>query len=164
MPNQEAKPRNCLEFAKLWHQNSTRVARQRGRLRPIIPNSEGGLLMSEKLKSFGTNILIVVFLLALGPGLFYYGASTLVSGPDSEVRCGGRIMHDGDVCRETRRGSPVGTKSYRAKRDEQNSFMNRVGWPVVALIFSSFVLLGSLFILRGIIKARRRGPGAPAGP
>jgi hypothetical protein len=121
--------------------------------------------MNEKLKALGMNIVMVVLFLALGPGLFYYGTSTLVSGPGTEVTCGGKVMHEGDVCRETRHGSSVGTQSYREKRDEQNGFMSRFGWPIIALIISAVVLLGGFMILwAAVIKKRQGGPSAPAGP
>lgn len=120
--------------------------------------------MNEKLKSLGMNVFIIVLFLALGPGLLYYGASTLVSGPSSEVRCAGEVMHDGQVCQQTRHGSKVGAKSYTEQRDEQNSFMNRIGWPIIALIVSSVVLFVGFIVLRAMIKTRRAGPSAPAGP
>ncbi len=118
--------------------------------------------MNDKLKSLAMKVFMVVLFLALGPGLFFYGAHTLIAGPGSEVRCGGEVMHDGQVCRETSHGSTVG-RSYTEQRDEQNSFMNRFGYPIVALILGSVVLLvgGRVFWLSA---QRRRGrPGAPAG-
>jgi hypothetical protein len=121
--------------------------------------------MVDKLKSLATNLLIVAIVVALGPGMLAGGVYQLVTGPSNEVKCNGEVMHDGDVCRETRNGSPVGAKSYSEQRDEQNSFMNRIGWPLIEVIFGSLVTLvvGFLFV-RAVQGNRRRGPSAPAGP
>lgn len=120
--------------------------------------------MNDKLKELGLNIFMVVLFLVLGPGLFYYGASTLVSGASIQVTCGGKVMHEGDVCRERSHGRSVGARSYREQRDDQNGFMNRIGWPVVGLIVGSAVLFFGFFVLWAKIKGRRGGPSAPAGP
>lgn len=121
--------------------------------------------MNEKLKSLAFNLLLVVIFVALGPGMLVGGLYQLVAGPGNEVKCSGEVMHEGDVCRETRNGSPVGAKSYSEQRDEQNSFMSRVGWPVIEVIFGSLVTLGVGFLfVRSARSKRRRGPSAPAGP
>ncbi len=118
--------------------------------------------MNDKLKSLAMKVFLVVLFLALGPGLFFYGAHTLIAGPGSEVRCGSEVMHDGQVCRETSHGSTVG-RSYTEQRDEQNSFMNRFGYPVIALIVGSVVLVSAGLILWAAAQKRRGHPGSPAG-
>lgn len=118
--------------------------------------------MNEKVKSLAVNLLLVVIFVALGPGMLVGGVYQLVAGPGNEVKCNGELMHKNDVCRETSNGSPMGAKSYSEQRDEQNSFMNRIGWPVIEVIIGFLVILAVGFFF--VLARRRRRPSAPAGP
>jgi hypothetical protein len=119
--------------------------------------------MKDKLSSLLGILIIAGIFFGLGPGCAYYGIHKLVAGPDKQVTCGGQVMHDGDICRETRNGSQVGENSYTEQRGAQNSTMNRIVMPIISAVIGVGVSLIGLFVLWQLVTKRGR-PQAPGGP
>jgi hypothetical protein len=120
--------------------------------------------MKDKLSTLAGMVILVALFLWFGPGCTYYGVHKLVAGPDKEVTCGSAVMHEGDVCRETRNGSPAGATSYSEQQKEQTSFWNRIMMPVLSTVIGGAITLVGLFVVWTILSSRRRRPQAPAGP
>ena len=66
------------------------------------------------------------------------GVIALVIGivllPGSEVKCGGRTMHEGDVCETTRNGSTTRNSFSEQKASDQQKAYLTLGFGVVALV------------------------------
>ena len=117
----------------------------------------------ENLVKYTVILAVLAALLWIGPGCTAYGIHGLVAGPGTEVKCGTAVMHDGDICGETRNGSSAGAKSYTEQRDDQNSFANRWAWPTVAVVMGGGITIAEIYVLWSTSQKRRR-PETPQAP
>ena len=103
------------------------------------------------MKSPARVIAAAVLLLVVGFGAVGFSVHRFVAGPSKDVTCGGEVMRQGDLCKETRNGSTVDTKSYSEEKTAQES----LGGPVVALVVGIVLLLVGVLRLRPMWRRRR---------